>query len=134
MTELDHLLDNYEALAEAARRLERSRGNHEGEHEFCRVKGRCVKCEEASIQAETHLHRALLELGPRPFSKDSDWRFPSGPEMQCNSAPTMESAIGSSHSATAKREVSMSTRVTLKHFDKGTRIGMRGFLLYREGP
>lgn len=35
MSALEELLDNYEVLAEAVRQLERSRGHHDGEHEFC---------------------------------------------------------------------------------------------------
>jgi hypothetical protein len=68
MSAIDDLLDDYEAVAEAARRLERSRGSHTGEHEFCCENGRCLKCEEACRRAEADLHQALARVNPRPFS------------------------------------------------------------------
>jgi hypothetical protein len=75
MSALDDLLDDYGELAEAALRLEWSRDNHPGEHEFCCHNGRCLKCEEARIRAEEDLHEALSKVAPRPYRTVRDLRF-----------------------------------------------------------
>ena len=67
MSVLDDLLDDYEVVAEAARRLERSRGTHIGEHEFCCENGRCLKYEESFRRAEADLREALARVNPRSF-------------------------------------------------------------------
>ena len=75
MSALDDLLDDYEELAEAALRLEWSRDNHPGTHEFCCDNGRCLKCEEARIRAEEDLHGALSKVAPRPYRTVRDLRL-----------------------------------------------------------
>ena len=72
MSVLDDLLDDYEAVAEAARRLERSRGTHIGEHEFCCENGRCLKYEESFRRAEADLREALARVNPRSFPSQAN--------------------------------------------------------------
>lgn len=74
MSALDDLLDGYAELAEAALRLEWSRHNHPGTHEFCCDNGRCLKCEEARIRAEEDLHEVLSKVAPRPYRTVRDLR------------------------------------------------------------
>lgn len=66
MSMIDDLLDDYEAVAEAARRLVASHAHSEGRGRCCE-NGRCLRCDEAYIQAEEHLGRALAKVAPRPF-------------------------------------------------------------------
>lgn len=93
MSELDRLLDDFRALADAARALEQSRGHHEGEHELCCEKGRCLKCEDARIQAEGNLHEVLLKVEPKPFHPRSNQRLPPQPEMQSKPVPVPEENV-----------------------------------------
>lgn len=79
---LDDLLDDYGELVEAALRLERSRGNHPGSHEFCCENGRCMKCEEARVRAEEDLHEALAKVAPRPFRPGARNKFDSGSDSR----------------------------------------------------
>jgi hypothetical protein len=67
MSAIDRLLDDYEAVAEAARSLLGSKDHHVGEHERCCEAGQCLKCDEAYIQAEADMHRALAKVAPVPF-------------------------------------------------------------------
>jgi hypothetical protein len=67
MSAIDRLLDNYEAVAEAASRLLESKDHLVGEHERCREVGQCLKCDEAYIKAEADLHRTLTKVAARPF-------------------------------------------------------------------
>jgi hypothetical protein len=78
MSMLDDLLDEYGELAEAALRLERSRGNHPGVHEFCCENGRCLKCDEARVRAEEDLHEALAKVAPRPVRPGARNKLVSG--------------------------------------------------------
>ena len=78
MSAIDRLLDDYEAVAEAARRLLGSHGHQEGEREPPCETGRCLKCDEACIQAEVDLHRALGKVGPRRFRRGARNEFDSG--------------------------------------------------------
>ena len=82
MSILDDLLDNYGVLAEAALRLEQSRGDHPGAHEFCCVNGRCLKCEEARVRAEENLHEALAKVAPRPFRPEARNKLDSGSDSR----------------------------------------------------
>jgi|HubBroStandDraft_2_1064218.scaffolds.fasta_scaffold55936_3 hypothetical protein len=91
MSALDDLLDAYEDVAKAARRLERSRSSHAGAHEFCCEKGRCLICEEAYIRAEADLHRALAKLAPLPFRSEGDQVLKQGDERL---GPRIESESG----------------------------------------
>jgi hypothetical protein len=77
MSMLDDLLDDYEAVAEAARRLVGSRGHSEG-HELCCDTGRCLRCDEAYIRAEEHLHRALAKVATRTFRPGARHELDSG--------------------------------------------------------
>lgn len=72
MSAIDDLLNDYEAVAAAAYRLEQTRGQHEGEHELCCTSGRCVKCEEIRNEAEAHLKQTLLKVAPHPFRMAGD--------------------------------------------------------------
>src|SRR5690349_2130129 len=67
MSAIDRLLDDYEAVAEAASRLLESRNHHVSEHGRCCEEGQCLMCDEACIQAEADLHRALAKVAPAPF-------------------------------------------------------------------
>src|SRR5579871_597871 len=67
MSMLDDLLDDYEAVAEAARRLERSRGHDDGDPKRCCEEDRCLRRDEAYVEAEADLKRALAKVAPRPF-------------------------------------------------------------------
>jgi len=77
MAMLDDLLDDYEAVAEAATRLMGSRIHSEG-NEWCCDNGRCLSCDEAYIRAEEHLHRALAKVAPRPFRPGACHALDSG--------------------------------------------------------
>jgi hypothetical protein len=66
MSMLEDLLDDYEAVAEAATRLVGSSGYSEGSEQCCNT-GHCLRCDEAYIQAETGLLRALTKVSPRSF-------------------------------------------------------------------
>lgn len=78
MSAIDRLLDDYEAVAEAAGRLLGSQDHHEGEREPGCERGRCLKCDEAYIQAEADLHRALAKVGPRRFRPGARNEFDNG--------------------------------------------------------
>jgi hypothetical protein len=78
MSILDDLLDRNGELAEAALRLERSRGNHPGAHEFCCENGRCLKCEEARVRAEDAMHEALAKVVRRLFRPGARNKLDSG--------------------------------------------------------
>ena len=78
MSILDDLLDRYGELAEAALRLERSRGNHPGAHELCCENGRCLKCEEARVRAEDDMHEALAKVVRRLFRPGARNKLDSG--------------------------------------------------------
>jgi hypothetical protein len=67
MSAIDRLLDDYEAVAEAASRLLESKDHLVGEHERCSEAGQWLKCDEAYIQAEADLHRALAKVAPGTF-------------------------------------------------------------------
>jgi len=54
-----------------------SRGHSEG-NERCCDNGRCLKCDEAYIRAEEHLHRALAKVAPRPFRPGARHELDSG--------------------------------------------------------
>jgi hypothetical protein len=82
MSVLDDLLDDYGELAEAALRLERSRGNHPGAHELCCENGRCLKCEEARVRAEEDLHEALAKVAPRQFRPGARDKLDSGSDSR----------------------------------------------------
>ncbi len=82
MSMLDDLLDDYAVLAEAALRLEQSRGNHPGAHEFCCENGRCLKCEEARVRAEENLHQALARVARRPFRPGARNKSDSGSDSR----------------------------------------------------
>src|ERR1700755_2529108 len=67
MSAIGRLLDDYEAVAEAASRLLKSKGPLVGEHERCCEAGQCLQRDEAYIQAEADSHRALAKVAPGPF-------------------------------------------------------------------
>jgi hypothetical protein len=77
MSMLDDLLDDYEAVAEAARRLVGSRSHSEG-NERCCDNGRCLRCDEVYIRAEEHLHRVLAKVATRTFRPDARHELDSG--------------------------------------------------------
>lgn len=83
MSMLDDLLDDYEALAEAAKRLVGSGDYSEG-NERCCDSGRCLRCDEAYIRAENNLYRALANVTPRPFRPGArnELNSGSGPRAQ----------------------------------------------------
>ena len=93
MSMLDDLLDDYEDVAAAARRLELSWANHEGEHEMCCEKGRCLKCEQAFLRAETDLHRALLKVTPRPSGMTGDKAPRPHLGSEAGRVPTLKSEL-----------------------------------------
>jgi hypothetical protein len=84
MSAIDRLLDDYEAVAEAASRLLGNKDHHEGEREPRCERGRCLKCDEAYIQAEADLHRALAKVAPHPFRSGArnELHSESGPRAQ----------------------------------------------------
>jgi len=67
MSAIDRLLDDYEAVADAASRVLRSKDHLVGEHERCCEAGQCLQRDEAYIQAVADLHRALTKVAPGPF-------------------------------------------------------------------
>ena len=82
MSMLDDLHDDYGELVEAALRLEQSRGNHPGVHDFCCENGRCLKCEEARVRAEDVLHEALAKVAPHPFRPGAHQNLDSGSDSR----------------------------------------------------
>jgi len=78
MSAIDRLLDDYEAVAEAAGRVLGSQDQYGGERESRCERGRCLKCDEAYIQAEADLRRALAKLGPRTFRSGARNELDSG--------------------------------------------------------
>lgn len=77
MSMLEDLLDDYEAVAEAARRYVQSRGHGES-NERCGDNSRCLRCDEAFIRAEEHLLRALAKVVPRSFRPTAPHELNSG--------------------------------------------------------
>ena len=71
MSAIERLLNDYEAVAEAAIRFLESGHCHGGEHERRCEAGQCLKSNEAYIEAGADLRRELAKVTSGPFRSDA---------------------------------------------------------------